>query len=107
MSWGNKEMKTERLVTMSMVRSAIKNVSEERGKGFSRRALPPFFAGGLAIGIIVAAGMNAANVPIHDDQKTVAGMDNQNQETIKKNSSATKGRLLTDDFLTVTASCHA
>src|SRR5260370_7418198 len=91
-------MKRERLVTMSMVRSAIKNVSEERGKGFSRRALPPFLAGGLALGILLAGAVNAPNVPIHDDQKAVAEMDTQYQAALKKNDAATLAPLFADHF---------
>ncbi len=100
-------MKTERLVTKSMVRSAIKNANKERGKGFPRRALPLFLAGGLALGILAAVAVNAANVPIHDDQKTVAELDSQYQAAVKKNDAATMDRLLADDFVLVTGSGKA
>ena len=100
-------MKTECLVTKSMVRSAIKNATEECGKGFSRQALPLFLAGGLALGILVAVAVNSANVPIHDDQKTVAELDTQYQAAVKKNDAATMDRLLADDFVLVTGSGKA
>src|SRR5260370_3085864 len=99
MSWGNKEMKTERLVTMSMVRSAIKNVSEERGKGFSRRALPPFLSGGVALGILVAAAGNAPNVPNHDYQNAGAELDTQYQAAVKRNDATTMDPRLSAAFL--------
>jgi len=101
------KMKTEQLVTKSIVRSAIKNATEERGKRFSRRTLPLFLAGGLALGILVAVAVNAANVPIHDDQKTVAELDTQYQAAVKKNYAATMDRLLADDFVLVTGSGKA
>jgi len=101
------KMKTERLVTKSMVRSAIKNANKERGKGFPRRALPLFLAGELALGILAAVAVNAANVPIHDDQKTVAELDSQYQAAVKKNDAATMDRLLADDFVLVTGSGKA
>src|SRR5260370_5838390 len=107
MSWGNKEKKRERLVRMSMVGSVIKNVSEEGGKGFCGRAIAPFLAGGLALGILVAVAVNAANVPIHDDQKAVAELDTQYQAAVKKNDAATMDRLLADDFVPVTGSGKA
>ena len=54
-----------------------------------------------------AVAVNAANVPIHDDQKAVAELDTQYQAAVKKNDAATMDRLLADDFVLVTGSGKA
>jgi ketosteroid isomerase-like protein len=98
------KMKTHRLATNIVVRSATANSSEKGGKRLSQRLFPRFLAGALALGIVVAIAVNRTNALPTDDQQIVAGLDTEYQAAVKTNDATTMDRILADDFVLVTGS---
>lgn len=62
------------------------------------------FLSGVAFCILAAIVLSGAKTSAADDQEVVAALDTQYQEAVKKNDVATMDRILTDDFILVTAS---
>jgi ketosteroid isomerase-like protein len=63
-----------------------------------------WFSSGVVLGMLALIVMSGAKTLAVDDQEVVAALDTQYQEAVKKNDAATMGRILTDDFMLVTAS---
>lgn len=62
------------------------------------------FLSGVAFCILAVIVLSRAKTSAADDQEVVAALDTQYQEAVKKNDAATMDRILTDDFILVTAS---
>jgi ketosteroid isomerase-like protein len=58
----------------------------------------------VAFCMLAVIVMSGAKTSAADDQEVVAALDTQYQEAVKKNDAATMDRILTDDFILVTAS---
>jgi ketosteroid isomerase-like protein len=62
------------------------------------------FSTGVAFCMLTVILISGAKASAADDQDLVAALDTQYQEAVKKNDAATMDRILTDDFILVTAS---
>jgi ketosteroid isomerase-like protein len=63
-----------------------------------------FFLGVFVLGMLTVFEMNSANGSAAGDQKTVAALDTEYQEAVKRNDAARMDRVLADNFILVTAS---
>lgn len=62
------------------------------------------FSTGVAFCMLTVILISGAKTSAADDQDVVAALDTQYQEAVKKNDAATMDRILSDDFILVTAS---
>jgi hypothetical protein len=62
------------------------------------------FSTGAAFCMLTVILISGAKTSAADDQEVVAALDTQYQEAVKKKDVATMERILTDDFILVTAS---